>query len=129
MLHRDLSTGNVLLRYDDSQPQLLLSDFGMACPTDDSSDSYVTTREYRAPEMIWGHCEYGLPVDLFSAGCVAAEFFNDGQVLFDRKYASSGIGDHQPSPPHRGHRRPSQSQFTYLLKLLLELVGMQIVSI
>uniref|UniRef100_A0A7N0T4K4 cyclin-dependent kinase n=1 Tax=Kalanchoe fedtschenkoi TaxID=63787 RepID=A0A7N0T4K4_KALFE len=38
--------------------------------------SCVGTRWYRAPELLYGSTNYGLPVDLWSLGCIFAELFS-----------------------------------------------------
>uniref|UniRef100_A0A0G4FVX7 Mitogen-activated protein kinase n=1 Tax=Chromera velia CCMP2878 TaxID=1169474 RepID=A0A0G4FVX7_9ALVE len=44
--------------------------------------SYVATRWYRAPELIWGSGDYDGRVDVWAAGCVLAEMLGHGKVLF-----------------------------------------------
>ncbi|XP_013601097.1 PREDICTED: glycogen synthase kinase-3 homolog MsK-2-like [Brassica oleracea var. oleracea] len=43
--------------------------------------SYICSRYYRAPELIFGVTEYTTAIDIWSAGCVLAEFLL-GQPLF-----------------------------------------------
>ncbi|RWV92200.1 hypothetical protein BHE74_00034987 [Ensete ventricosum] len=43
--------------------------------------SYICSRYYRAPELIFGATEYTTSIDMWSAGCVIAELLL-GQVLF-----------------------------------------------
>lgn len=52
-----------------------MCDFGSSkkCKTDDKSTSYITTRYYRAPELVFGSTYYGTEIDIWSAGCVIAE--------------------------------------------------------
>ncbi len=49
--------------------------------------AYVTTRWYRAPEIILRHGVYGVEVDLFSLGCVLAEMLEQDpdHPLFESK--------------------------------------------
>ena len=49
--------------------------------------AYVTTRWYRAPEIILKHGEYGVEVDLFSLGCIFAEMLEQDpdHPLFESK--------------------------------------------
>ena len=42
---------------------------------------YVSTRYYRAPEVMLTWQRYGVEMDIWSAGCVIAEMFN-GRPLF-----------------------------------------------
>lgn len=41
--------------------------------------SYICSRYYRAPELIFGATEYTTAIDMWSAGCVMAELLM-GQV-------------------------------------------------
>lgn len=41
--------------------------------------SYICSRYYRAPELIFGATEYNTAIDIWSAGCVLAELLL-GQV-------------------------------------------------
>lgn len=41
--------------------------------------SYICSRYYRAPELIFGATEYTTAIDIWSAGCVLAELML-GQV-------------------------------------------------
>lgn len=41
--------------------------------------SYICSRYYRAPELIFGATEYTTAIDMWSVGCVLAELFI-GQV-------------------------------------------------
>jgi serine/threonine protein kinase len=43
--------------------------------------SYICSRYYRAPELIFGATEYSTSIDIWSAGCVLAELLL-GQVGF-----------------------------------------------
>lgn len=37
--------------------------------------SYICSRYYRAPELIFGATEYTTAIDMWSVGCVMAELF------------------------------------------------------
>ncbi|RWW31164.1 hypothetical protein GW17_00004209 [Ensete ventricosum] len=43
--------------------------------------SYICSRYYRAPELIFGATEYTTAIDIWSAGCVLAELLL-GQVYY-----------------------------------------------
>lgn len=43
--------------------------------------SYICSRYYRAPELIFGAIDYTTGIDIWSAGCVLAELLI-GRVLF-----------------------------------------------
>jgi serine/threonine protein kinase len=49
---------------------------------------YVSTRWYRAPEIILGDPHYGQPVDIFSCGCVFAELLLRRPLFPSRDYIS-----------------------------------------
>jgi serine/threonine protein kinase len=71
--HRDIKPQNLLV---DSRTHVLkLCDFGSAkaLVPGEPSVSYICSRYYRAPELIFGATEYTCAIDIWSAGCVAAE--------------------------------------------------------
>ena len=61
--------------------QLKLCDFGSAkvLVKGEPNISYICSRYYRAPELIFGATEYTTAIDIWSAGCVLAELLL-GQV-------------------------------------------------
>ncbi|GLC70208.1 hypothetical protein PLESTF_000938000 [Pleodorina starrii] len=86
IVHRDIKPENLLI--SPSTPggvgKLKLCDFGFARqlpPPDVSITDYVSTRWYRAPELLLGSTHYGKEVDLWAIGCIMAELL-DGQPLF-----------------------------------------------
>ena len=74
ILHRDLKPSNILLKTDCS---LQIADFGLARVVSENSNEmlsdYVTTRYYRAPEILMSSDTYGPPIDMWSTGCILAE--------------------------------------------------------
>lgn len=44
------------------------------------SVTYISTRYYRAPELLFGNQYYGVEIDLWAAGCVLAELFAKGKL-------------------------------------------------
>jgi dual specificity tyrosine-phosphorylation-regulated kinase 2/3/4 len=70
--HCDVKPENVLLVPNKSSMSVKLTDFGSACRIGESQYSYVQSRFYRAPEVIFG-LPYGPPVDIWSWACVVAE--------------------------------------------------------
>lgn len=61
-------------------PDIRLIDFGSATFQDEYHSSVVSTRHYRAPEIILG-LGWSFPCDIWSIGCILVEFFT-GDALF-----------------------------------------------
>ena len=63
--------------------QLKLCDFGSAkiLVRSEPNISYICSRYYRAPELIFGATDYTTAIDIWSLGCVMAELLL-GQPLF-----------------------------------------------
>jgi serine/threonine protein kinase len=86
--HRDIKPENILIDPETSTSKIC--DFGSAkqlgnhnygfktqeakCVT--GSVTYISTRYYRAPELLYGNPYYGTEIDLWAAGCVLAELFS-----------------------------------------------------
>ncbi|XP_010925615.1 shaggy-related protein kinase eta [Elaeis guineensis] len=79
--HRDVKPQNLLV--DPLTHQVKLCDFGSAkvLVKGEGNISYICSRYYRAPELIFGATEYTASIDIWSAGCVLAELLL-GQPLF-----------------------------------------------
>lgn len=60
--------------------EIRLIDFGSATFEDEYHSSVVSTRHYRAPEIILG-LGWSFPCDIWSIGCILVEFFT-GDALF-----------------------------------------------
>ena len=88
VMHRDIKPHNLLI--DPSCHILKICDFGSSKKynEEDSSVSYITSRYYRAPELIFGNMKYNYSIDIWSAGCVIAEMLL-GEPLFKGKNAHS----------------------------------------
>eukprot|EP00123_Amoebidium_parasiticum_P019392 comp24924_c0_seq1/m.46916 comp24924_c0_seq1/g.46916 ORF comp24924_c0_seq1/g.46916 comp24924_c0_seq1/m.46916 type:complete len:390 (-) comp24924_c0_seq1:616-1785(-) len=79
--HRDIKPQNLLV--DPSTGVLKLCDFGSAkiLVKGEPNVSYICSRYYRAPELIFGASDYTTAIDVWSAGCVMAELLI-GQPMF-----------------------------------------------
>lgn len=79
--HRDIKPQNLLV--DPETHILKLCDFGSAKKLvhDEPNVSYICSRFYRAPELIFGSVNYTTSIDVWSTGCVMAELML-GKPLF-----------------------------------------------
>ncbi|KAJ9527922.1 hypothetical protein QJQ45_005648 [Haematococcus lacustris] len=79
--HRDIKPQNLLVNTETHQ--LKLCDFGSAkvLVKGEPNISYICSRYYRAPELIFGATDYTSAIDVWSVGCVVAELLL-GQPLF-----------------------------------------------
>lgn len=89
ILHRDIKGSNLLI---DNSGILKIADFGLASFFDPDQrlplTSRVVTLWYRPPELLLGATNYGVAVDLWSAGCILAELYAGKPIMPGRTEAS-----------------------------------------
>lgn len=98
VIHRDLKPSNILIN---ENCDLKICDFGLARIQDPQMTGYVSTRYYRAPEIMLTWQKYDTEVDLWSVGCILAEMI-EGKPLFpgkDHVHQFSIITELLGSPP------------------------------
>jgi cyclin-dependent kinase 12/13 len=82
VLHRDIKGSNLLL---DNNGMLKIADFGLASLFDPNKNQPMTSRVvtlwYRPPELLLGSTDYGVGVDLWSAGCILAELLAGRPIM------------------------------------------------
>ncbi|XP_028756523.1 probable serine/threonine-protein kinase At1g09600 isoform X2 [Neltuma alba] len=82
VLHRDIKGSNLLI---DKNGNLKIGDFGLATFFEPSKAQVLTSRVvtlwYRPPELLLGATNYGVAVDLWSAGCILAELFAGKPIM------------------------------------------------
>lgn len=85
LLHRDIKSANILVN---DQGEVKVADFGLGRKrrNDGQYTFKVVTLWYRAPELILGCRNYDERVDVWSIGCVIAEFF-----IHDILFKSSSV--------------------------------------
>lgn len=70
VVHRDLKPSNILVN---ENCDLKICDFGLARLQKTQMTGYVSTRYYRAPEIMLTWRRYNEKVDIWSAGCIFGE--------------------------------------------------------
>lgn len=89
IIHRDIKPSNILLASPTGPAYI--ADFGVAWSATDAASEPakdkildVGTTCYRPPELLFGHAAYDCSLDLWAAGCVAAQVIClNGKTLFD----------------------------------------------
>jgi len=89
VIHRDLKTSNILVN---DQCDLMICDFGLARVVDADYDyngvltEYVSTRHYRAPEVMLSPRAYTKAIDIWSIGCILGEMLGNKVMFPGRDY-------------------------------------------
>lgn len=82
VLHRDIKGSNLLI---DNNGNLKIGDFGLSTffrsRQKQPLTSRVVTLWYRPPELLLGATDYGVSVDLWSAGCILAELYAGKPIM------------------------------------------------
>ncbi|KAK9066378.1 hypothetical protein SSX86_013700 [Deinandra increscens subsp. villosa] len=85
VLHRDIKGSNLLI---DDDGILKIADFGLASFYDPRNKQPMTSRVvtlwYRPPELLLGATNYGVGVDMWSAGCILAELLAGKPIMAGR---------------------------------------------
>jgi dual specificity tyrosine-phosphorylation-regulated kinase 1 len=79
IVHCDLKPENILLCHP-RRSAIKLIDFGSSCFADQPTYTYIQSRFYRSPEVLFG-LPYSQKIDVWSLGCVAVEM-HTGEPLF-----------------------------------------------
>lgn len=96
--HRDIKPQNLLV--DPDTAVLKLCDFGSAkqLVRGEPNVSYICSRYYRAPELIFGATDYTSSIDVWSAGC-GGLFKEDFNWLWGGKKRTDGVWGMRPFYP------------------------------
>ncbi|KAG9158648.1 hypothetical protein Leryth_022002 [Lithospermum erythrorhizon] len=82
VLHRDIKGSNLLVG---NNGILKIGDFGLATTFKPNQKEPLTSRVvtlwYRAPELLFGATEYGVAIDMWSAGCILGELIAGKPIM------------------------------------------------
>lgn len=80
--HRDMKPPNVLV--DPNSGECKICDFGSAkiLLPNETSVSYIASRYYRAPELMFNCPNYTNKIDIWATGCIFAEILLSGTPIF-----------------------------------------------
>mmetsp|Transcript_52210 Transcript_52210/g.59662 ORF Transcript_52210/g.59662 Transcript_52210/m.59662 type:complete len:523 (-) Transcript_52210:909-2477(-) len=116
--HRDLKPENLLI---DDNNVVKVADFGLAreIRSRPPYTDYVSTRWYRAPEILLRSTNYNSPIDIWAIGCMMAELYTlrplfPGSSENDQIYKICSIlGTPKQNEWPEGHRLAAQMNFTF----------------
>lgn len=82
IFHRDIKPENLLVKGDN----IKIADFGLARETNSRPPytEYISTRWYRAPEILLRSKRYNSAVDLWACGCIMAELMSLSPLSLDQ---------------------------------------------
>lgn len=116
--HRDLKPENLLCSGPDC---VKVADFGLAreIRSRPPYTDYVSTRWYRAPEVLLRSTNYSSPIDMWALGCIMAELYTlrplfPGSSEIDQLFkVSSVLGTPSKSEWSEGHRLAAAMNFRW----------------
>ena len=80
-LHSDIKPDNILVKSTSNDYTFKIADLGTACAIGDTSNDYLQTSTYRAPEIILGYSAFNEKIDIWSLAITYFECIS-GDVLF-----------------------------------------------
>jgi len=115
--HRDMKPENLMVQGE----TLKIADFGLAreIRSRPPFTDYVSTRWYRAPEILLHSTNYNSPIDVFALGAIMAEFYMlrplfPGSNEHDQIVKICGVlGTPSPMQWSEGHRLATKIGFTF----------------
>mmetsp|Transcript_35939 Transcript_35939/g.84147 ORF Transcript_35939/g.84147 Transcript_35939/m.84147 type:complete len:484 (+) Transcript_35939:140-1591(+) len=119
--HRDLKPENLLVSEKGSELLVKMADFGLAreIRARPPFTDYVSTRWYRAPEVLLRSSTYNSPLDMWACGAIMAELYMlrplfPGSSEHDQLYKiSSVLGTPSPQQWADGYKLASQIGFRF----------------
>jgi len=115
--HRDMKPENLMVQGD----TLRIADFGLAreIRSRPPFTDYVSTRWYRAPEVLLRSSNYNSPIDVFAVGLIMAELYSlkplfPGENEYDQiTKMCTVLGTPDPKEWPEGYRLASKIGFTF----------------